>query len=111
MSAIRVSYLITTIALAIAVWSVYQLERAQSLVEIEQVLLGETPATFYEVDRTKDSFVVVSHGFGGSRQMMQAISLTLARAGHTVVAFDYIGHGRHPKPLPPAVETLTGTEP
>jgi pimeloyl-ACP methyl ester carboxylesterase len=109
MSAIRVSYLITTIALAIAVWSVYQLERAQSAVEIEQVLLGETPATFYKVDRTKDSLVVVSHGFGGSRQMMQAISLTLARAGHTVVAFDYIGHGRHPKPLSPAVETLTGT--
>ncbi len=41
--------------------------------------------------------------------MMEAISLTLARAGHTVVAFDFIGHGRHPAPLSSAIETLTGT--
>lgn len=109
MSALRLSHLITALVLAIAVWSVYTLESVRTSVEIDRVLLGETPATFYGGGQPKGALVVVAHGFGGSRQMMEAISLTLAQAGHTVVAFDFIGHGRHSAPLSPAIETLTGT--
>lgn len=43
--------------------------------------------------------VLVAHGFAGSRRLMDAFSLSLARAGYTVVAFDFLGHGRHPRPL------------
>lgn len=43
--------------------------------------------------------VVVAHGFAGSRTLMQAFSLTLARSGYVAVAFDFPGHGDHPRPL------------
>lgn len=109
MSAARLSHLITLVSLAIAICSIYKLESARVPVEIERVLLDDTPSEFYSASRKVDTLVVVSHGFGGSRQMMQAISLTLARAGYTIVAFDFIGHGRHAKQLSPAIETLTGT--
>ncbi|CTQ51282.1 alpha/beta fold hydrolase [Jannaschia donghaensis] len=103
------SFVITILALTLALWSIYRLESARWSIEIEDVVLGQTPATFYSTEGSKGALVVVSHGFGGSRQMMEAISLTLAQAGHTAVAFDYIGHGRHSAALSPAIETLTGT--
>lgn len=109
MLASRLTHLITALALTLAVWSLYSLESVRSSVIIERVVLGETPATFYRVAQPTGELVIVAHGFGGSRQMMEAISLSLARAGHTAVAFDFIGHGRHPAPLSPKIETLTGT--
>ncbi|SIS77163.1 Serine aminopeptidase, S33 [Roseivivax lentus] len=109
MPVLRPSVLIPIIALAVALWSVVLLERARGAVGIEEVLFQETPATIYTGEADTGLLVIVSHGFAGSRQMMEAISLTLARAGHTVVAFDYYGHGRHETPLSPAVETVTGT--
>jgi pimeloyl-ACP methyl ester carboxylesterase len=101
--------LMTALAIVVAILSVYALENARSSVTMDRVMLGETPATFYAVGPPSGALVVVAHGFGGSRQMMEAISLTLASTGHTVVAFDFIGHGRHLAPLSPAIETLTGT--
>lgn len=109
MSAVRLPHLITALALLIGLWSLYSLQAARSSVTLDRVILGNTPTTFYRLGQPSGGLVVVAHGFGGSRQMMEAISLTLARAGHTVVAFDFIGHGRHPTPLSPEIETLTGT--
>lgn len=105
----RLTHLITLLALALAVWSVYALESARAPVTIDRVNLNGTPATFYATGQPTGALVIVAHGFGGSRQMMEAISLSLAHAGHTVVAFDFIGHGRHANPLSPAIGTLTGT--
>jgi dienelactone hydrolase len=44
--------------------------------------------------------VLVAHGFAGSNRLMRGFTLTLAHAGYTVVAFDFAGHGRNPRPLP-----------
>lgn len=103
------SHLITALAVVLACWSLYALQNARTSVSMDRVMLSDTPATFYTPAQHTGALVVVAHGFGGARQMMEAISLTLARAGHTVVAFDFIGHGRHPTPLSPAIQTLTGT--
>ncbi|MEM8970513.1 MAG: alpha/beta fold hydrolase [Pseudomonadota bacterium] len=64
--------------------------------------------TIYRGAKSISSLVLVSHGFSGSRQMMESISLTLAQAGHTVVAFDYLGHGRNRNALSPEINSLTG---
>lgn len=109
MTAPRLTFLITLIALAMAILSFYKLESVRNSVATEDVMFGQTPATVYTHGASSGKLVIVSHGFAGSRQMMQAISLTLARAGHDVVAFDYLGHGRHTQPLSPAVQTVTGT--
>ncbi|WP_420863210.1 alpha/beta hydrolase [Algirhabdus cladophorae] len=105
----RLFHFLTALVVVIALWSLYSLENARTSVTIDRVMLDDTPATFYRATEPTGGLVVVAHGFGGSRQMMEAISLTLARAGHTVVAFDFIGHGRHRVALSPAIETLTGT--
>lgn len=109
MTGARLTFLTTFIALAVAVLSVIKLESVRASVETEDVMFGQTPATIYQPDNASDLLVVMSHGFAGSRQMMEALSLSLARAGHSVVAFDYLGHGRHATPLSPEVETVTGT--
>ena len=109
MTARRLSLLLAAIAVALAALSVLRLEQARAPVGIEQVRLGDTPVTLYRPDRARGTLVILSHGFGGSRQMMEAIALTLARAGHPVVSFDYYGHGRHGTPLSPDIERLTGT--
>lgn len=109
MNTARLSPLIAIIALVVAVLSGIRLESARSSVDIEQQRFGETPVTLYRNVSNTDSLVVVSHGFAGSRQMMEMISLTLARSGHTVLSFDYIGHGRHGAALSPDISSLTGT--
>ncbi len=53
--------------------------------------------------------MVVTHGFAGSVQLMQAISRDLAQAGYTVAAFDFFGHGRNPELLSSDVTRIEGT--
>lgn len=64
---------------------------------------GATPVTVLEPESSEDDArrpaVVVAHGFAGARELMQALSLTLARNGYVVVSFDFPGHGDHPEPL------------
>ena len=109
MNAARVSLLVAIVALVVAISSVIRLEGLRSSVEIETRHFGETPVTIYRGPETAPSLVVISHGFAGSRQMMEAVSLTLARSGHVVASFDYIGHGRHREALSPDINSLTGT--
>lgn len=98
------------LALIIAAVSLVQMESARQGLDIEQLELAGTPATLYRsADAEADPLVLVAHGFAGSRQMMSAISLTLARSGFTVVAFDFIGHGRHTDRLTPDVTAIDGT--
>ena len=88
---VRQTHFITTLALALAVWSAYSLESARSSMTIDLVMLNETLATFCKVGQPNEALIVVAHEFGGSRQMLEAILLTLARAGHTIFAFDFLG--------------------
>ena len=109
MNLTRLPLFVAVLACVTAILSVIGLESARNSVGIEKQRFGETPVTIYQGPETVPSLVVVSHGFAGSRQMMEAISLTLAQSGHTVVAFDYIGHGRHSEALSPDINSLTGT--
>lgn len=94
--------------LAIAV-SVVMLERLRTGVETTALTIGQTPATLYTTTETPAPVVVVAHGFAGSRQLMEAYSLTLAHAGYPVLSFDFQGHGRHPEPMGGDVTKIDGT--
>ena len=72
-------FLIALIAVAV---SIYHLEEPRRGIEFSDVNIGKTPATLYELADTEGPIVVVAHGFAGSRQIMQAYSLTLADAGY-----------------------------
>jgi len=98
--------LIAVLAIAAAL---YHLEQARTGIETRDFMVGDTPATRYSLADSQGPIVVVAHGFAGSRQLMQAYSLNLAKAGYTVVAFDFEGHGRNPVPMSGDVTSIDGT--
>jgi pimeloyl-ACP methyl ester carboxylesterase len=96
-------------ALVVALLSVFMLERPRAGLEISDFGVGTTPVTRYQSPDSDGPVVVVAHGFAGSRQIMQAYSLQLARSGYRVLAFDFEGHGRNPRPMSGDVTTVDGT--
>lgn len=97
---------LATVLLIAALW---QLEGQRRGVEIAALTVSETPVTRYAAPGADGPVVVVAHGFAGSRQMMQAYSLDLARAGYRVWAFDFEGHGRNRVPMSGDVTSIDGT--
>jgi hypothetical protein len=109
---------IASIAIALVM-----LWRAESGVETERAWLGPTPVTVHrpdsdlrqrfdqqwETDRLGGlPVVLISHGFAGSQQLMEAFAFTLARSGYLAVTFDYYGHGRNLEPLAGDVTDVEG---
>lgn len=89
---------------------VWHLEGARSGLTIEPLAVGTTPATVYRrADVAAAPVVVIAHGFAGSRQLMEAYALTLAKAGYVAVSFDFEGHGRNPVPMSGDVTQISGT--
>ncbi len=89
---------------------VWQLERERAGLTIEQTRVGETPVTVYRpAAGAAAPAVVITHGFAGSRQLMEAYALTLARAGYVAVSLDFEGHGRNPTPMSGDVTSVDGT--
>ncbi|MCX7286814.1 MAG: alpha/beta hydrolase [Rhodobacterales bacterium] len=103
------SLVIGVLALAIIALSVFMLERGRAGLVITDLAVGTTPATLYQRPGSEGPLVVVAHGFAGSRQLMQAYSLTLAQSGYSVLAFDFEGHGRNPVPMSGNVDAIEGT--
>lgn len=103
------NWVLGIVALVAIFLSLVSLERGRSGLEITGLAVGTTPVTLYQKPDDKGPFVVVAHGFAGSRQLMQAYSLTLAQSGYTVLAFDFEGHGRNPVPMSGDVTTVDGT--
>ena len=97
------------LAFALAALAVWQLETFRAGIARSAVDAGPTPATLYRQPDSDGPLVVVAHGFAGSRQLMEAISLTLARAGYQALAFDFEGHGRNPVPMGGDVNAISGT--
>jgi pimeloyl-ACP methyl ester carboxylesterase len=95
-------------AIVVAI-SVIMLERERSGVQISDFMIGTTPATLYRMADSKGPMIIVAHGFAGSRQLMNTYSLTLARSGYAVLAFDFEGHGRNPVPMSGDVTRIDGT--
>ena len=96
-------------ALVAVATSILTLERAREGVTLTEMEIGTTPATLYQMAGGDRPLVVIAHGFAASRQMMQAYSLTLAKAGNAVLAFDLEGHGRNPVPMSGDVTKIDGT--
>ena len=99
-------------ALSLALVSLWRLEAAREGLAIEALTIGTTPATLYRPSGRGAAegapVVVVAHGFAGSRRMMEAFSLTLARSGIAALAFDFEGHGRNPVPMRGSVGSIDG---
>lgn len=94
----------------LTVFSLWQLEAERATVKERVVLTAEGPVAIYEsTTGAPGPLVVVTHGFAGSSQMMQYISRDLARAGFTVAAFDFYGHGRNAERLSRDVTRIEGT--
>jgi len=61
-----------------------------------------TPISIYRDDAAGAAaapLVVVAHGFAGSQRLMEPFALHLAGRGYVVVTYDFVGHGRHPRPM------------
>lgn len=95
------------IALIALLAGIFGLERARFDVPRERAVVGETPVTIYGAG--PGPAVVVAHGFAGSRQLMEAYALSIAKAGYVVVSFDFQGHGRNPTPMSGDVTSIDGT--
>lgn len=106
---LRMPWIIGLIALVAIGVSLFELERGRVGVEISDISIGTTPATLYEPARPNGPTNIIAHGFAGSRQLMRAYSLTLARSGYSVLAFDFQGHGRNPVPMSGDVDAIEGT--
>jgi hypothetical protein len=89
--------------------SVWQLQAGRAGLVIEPLSVGTIPATVHRLPDAAGPVVVIAHGFAGSRQLMEPFALTLARAGHIAVSFDFQGHGRNPAPMSGDVTSIDGT--
>lgn len=94
----------TAIVSMIIVFTAWQhLLNLNDNIEIDRGTLDNTPYTAYKPSgfdaEKRYPVAVISHGFAGSQQLMQPLAYTLAHNGYIAITFDYLGHGRHTKPL------------
>lgn len=101
--------LVAALALCSALLAVILLERERAGLAVTRLTVEGTPVTLLQPDLDGPlPLVVVAHGYGGSRQMMRAISTTLAQGGVAVANIDLLGHGRHHVPMSGDVTRLDG---
>ena len=59
--------------------------------------------------RPSKDFIIIGHGFAGSKEMMRQLAYDVANAGGNAVLFDFIGHGSNPIKLINQPTKITGT--
>ncbi len=93
----------------LALLAVAMLERQRSGLSVERVRLAGAPVSIWRAEGSQGGpLVVVAHGYAGSRQMMQPLAMSFARAGFVVASFDFFGHGRHDRPMAGDITSLDG---
>ena len=97
---------LAVLCIALGLWG---LEAPRGGLQITQDRVGETPVTVMRLPEAQGPVAVIAHGFAGSRQLMAAWQLSLARAGFITVSFDFEGHGRNPVPMSGDVTSIDGT--
>ena len=103
-------WIVAGLALLAVAIALLALTREEAGIDRTPLRIGETPAMLYTAAGAPPGpLVVVAHGFAGSRQFMEGFSLTLARAGYAVLAYDLMGHGRNPVPMSGDVGAIEGT--
>lgn len=97
------------VLIAVIVASVMALEARFFGLQVEEVQVGQAPVTIYRKPGS-DALppVIVAHGFGGSRQMMDQIAVSVARQGFLVASLDLPGHGRNSERLSPDITSVEG---
>lgn len=72
--------------------------------------VGDTPVTVYRATGAGAApLVVIAHGFAGSRRLMEPLALAVAGRGYVVATYDFLGHGRHPRPMRGDLMSQDGT--
>jgi len=95
------SWALLAIGLIFLLLSLTQILGAAQGLEIIKIPDSDPPTTIIVPSTTQDEtppVILVGHGFAGSELLMRAFSFPLANAGYTVVAWDFDGHGRNPRP-------------
>lgn len=87
------------VGIALLVGSAVGLAQAQEGGEVRSASVDGIPVTLYSPGGEQPT-VIVAHGFAGSAQMVDPLARGLARAGFTVVTFDFPGHGENGSALP-----------
>ena len=59
--------------------------------------------------RPSKEFLIIGHGFAGSKEMMRQIAYDVTKAGSNAVLFDFIGHGSNRQKLVNEPTEITGT--
>lgn len=104
-----VQILVAIVALATISIALWRLLAPMADLSITRTTVDRTPVTIYAPPGGPDApVVVVAHGFAGSRQLMQAQAVALARNGYTAITYDALGHGRQPDPLGGELTLETG---
>uniref|UniRef100_UPI0035937952 alpha/beta hydrolase n=1 Tax=Thiocapsa sp. TaxID=2024551 RepID=UPI0035937952 len=92
--------IVAVVAVGLLVAGLLKLGSATQGLSILEVRENGVPMTLYRpAGDAPAPVVVIAHGFAGSRQLMQAYAVTLARNGYIAVTFDFPGHGRNSTPF------------
>lgn len=101
---------VAVLAITLIVAAVSALMTQDRAVDRDDTVVDGTPVTVYTAggQRPPGPVIVIAHGFAGSRQLMQAYAQLLARYGYTALTFDFLGHGRHDRPLTGSIVDTQG---
>ena len=79
--------------------------------EYESYTLNNSGTNIEIIDSVRPSkeFIIIGHGFAGSKEMMRQIAYDIANAGSNAVLFDFIGHGSNQHKLVNQPTKITGT--
>jgi len=98
--------ILSVLAIAASLWHLHATTEG---LDVRHIAIGDTPATVYRLAPARPApVIVIAHGFAGSQQLMQPFAVTFARAGYIVVTFDFLGHGRNPRPLGGSITEIDG---
>ncbi|MEE8122132.1 MAG: alpha/beta fold hydrolase [Anaerolineales bacterium] len=95
------SWALLAIGLVFVLLSLSQIVSAGNDLEIIKIPGSDPPTTIVAPSEAAGDLrpvVLVGHGFAGSELLMRGFSFSLAKAGYIVVAWDFDGHGRNPRP-------------
>lgn len=107
------SALLAVLALIAIAVAVERIAAAREGVSAEHLVIANTPTTLYRPAAgfpagNPPPLVVIAHGFAGSRTLMAPFAIALARNGYLALAFDFVGHGEHPRPMSGDVNSVDG---
>lgn len=86
--------------LFVATWQIQAAEHGLVITALAESALPVTVIAPAGSEPASRPAVLVGHGFSGSNIIMRGFAFTLAKAGYTVVSWDFSGHGANPQPLP-----------